>query len=161
MTIVLVGTNGQGNAVSASTTTGANGEYAFTGLAPGTYTVSEQVPTGWTQTAGGATFTLTSGEEAVAYAGEAGTLLPGQTEVLTAGLAFGNHEHSVIVIGWARVRTRRKSVHGDRRGDRVPCCRSSHRTGTPSRAAFGSPPAISPAMASTISLRLRDGARLR
>ncbi len=68
-------------------------------LAPGTYTVSEVVPIGWTQTAGGATFTLTSGEEVVAYVGEAGTLLPGQTEVVTAGLAFGNHRDSVIVIG--------------------------------------------------------------
>ena len=61
--------------------------------------MSEQEQTGWTQTAGGATFTLTSGQEAVAYAGEAGTLLPGQAEVLTTGLAFGNHEHPVIVIG--------------------------------------------------------------
>ena len=36
---------------------------------------------GWTSTIGGATFTLTSGQERVAFAGEAGTLLPGQTEV--------------------------------------------------------------------------------
>jgi hypothetical protein len=68
-------------------------------LAPGSYTVSEQELAGWTQTAGGATFTLTSGQEAVAFAGEAGTLLPLQTEVLTIGLAFGNHEHPVIVLG--------------------------------------------------------------
>ena len=78
-----------------NTTTDANGEYVFT-LAPGTYTVSEVAPTGSTQTAGGATFTLTSGEEAVSYAGEAGTLLPGQTEVLTAGLAFGNYEQASV-----------------------------------------------------------------
>ena len=32
----------------------------------------------------------------MAYAGEAGTLLPGQTEVLTAGLAFGNYEQASI-----------------------------------------------------------------
>jgi hypothetical protein len=99
VTIVLTGTNGQGQAVSQSTTTGANGEYSFTPLAPGTYTVSEQVPAGWTQTAGGTTFTLISGEEVVATAGEAGTLLPGQTEVLTAGLAFGDHQDTVVVIG--------------------------------------------------------------
>ncbi|MHB1037748.1 MAG: ice-binding family protein [Pirellulales bacterium] len=101
-TIVLVGTDGQGNPVSTTTTTGVNGEYSLTGLAPGSYTVSEQVQIGWAQTAGGATFTLTSGQEAVAYAGEAGTLLPGQTEVITAGLAFGNHEHRVIVLGMGK-----------------------------------------------------------
>ena len=99
VTIVLTGTNGRGQAVSETTTTAANGEYSFTPLAPGTYTVSEQVPAGWTQTAGGAMFTLTSGEEVVATAGEAGTLLPGQTEVLTAGLAFGDHQDTVVVIG--------------------------------------------------------------
>jgi hypothetical protein len=99
VTIRLVGTNGLGQPVSEVTTTGAGGEYAFTPLAPGTYTVSEVVPIGWTQTAGGATFTLTSGEEVVAYVGEAGTLLPGQTEVVTAGLAFGDNRDSVIVIG--------------------------------------------------------------
>jgi type VI secretion system secreted protein VgrG len=99
VTIRLTGTNGQGQPVSEVTSTAANGEYAFTPLAPGTYTVSEVVPIGWTQTAGGATFTLTSGEEVVAYAGEAGTLLPGQTEVPTAGLAFGDNRDSVIVIG--------------------------------------------------------------
>ena len=102
VTIVLVGTTGQGNTVSTTTTTGANGEYAFNDLLPGIYTVSEQTPIGWTQTAGGATFTLTSGQEAVAYAGEAGTLLPGQTQVLTAGLAFGNHEQSVIVTAMGK-----------------------------------------------------------
>ncbi len=100
-TIVLVGTDGQGNPISTSTVTGVNGEYAFAGLAPGSYTVSEQGQAGWIQTAGGATFSLISGQEAVAYAGEAGTLLPGQTEVILAGLAFGNRNLSVgvIVIG--------------------------------------------------------------
>jgi len=101
-TIMLVGIDGAGNPVAVSTTTAANGEYAFTGLGPGTYTISEQLQAGWRQTAGGATFTLTSGQEVVAYAGEAGALLPGQTEVLLAGLAFGNHISSVIVIGMAK-----------------------------------------------------------
>ena len=32
----------------------------------------------------------------MAYAGEAGTLLPGQAEVLTAGLAFGNYEQTSV-----------------------------------------------------------------
>lgn len=99
VTIQLTGTTGQGQAISEVTTTAANGEYSFTPLAPGTYTVTEVAPTGFSQTTGGATFTLTSGEEVVATAGEAGTLLPGQTEVITPGLAFGNHQDSVIVIG--------------------------------------------------------------
>jgi hypothetical protein len=99
VTIVLTGTNGLGQPVTEVTATGAGGEYAFAPLAPGTYTVNEVVPAGYTRTTGGATFTLTSGEEVVAYAGEAGTLLPGQTEVVTAGLAFGDHADSVIVIG--------------------------------------------------------------
>jgi len=54
---------------------------------------------GWTQTAGGTTVTLGSGEEVVAYAGQAAPLLAGQVEVLTAGLAFGNYSRRVIVIG--------------------------------------------------------------
>ena len=95
-TIVLVGTNGQGHTVSATTTMSVNGVYSITGLAPGTYTVSEQNQAGWTQTLGGSTLTVTSGQEAVAYAGQAGTLLPGQVEVLTAGLAFGNYEQAAI-----------------------------------------------------------------
>ena len=97
-TIALVGADGQGHAVSITTTTGAGGEYSFTGLAPGTYTVSEQGQAGWTQTTGGATFTLTSGQEVVAVAGEAGTLLPGQTEVITAGLAFGNQSQNLVIV---------------------------------------------------------------
>lgn len=100
-TIQLVGVDGQGNPVALSTTTAANGEYAFTGLTPGSYTVSEVLRAGWTQTAGGAAFALISGQEVVAYLGEAGPLLPGQIEVLTAGLAFGNRNPNgrIIVIG--------------------------------------------------------------
>ncbi|MGA2255144.1 MAG: SdrD B-like domain-containing protein, partial [Thermoguttaceae bacterium] len=104
-TIILTGTDNKGNAVSMSTTTAAanaqyplGGEYSFTGLTPGTYTVSEQQQTGWTKTVGGTTITLTSGEEAVSYSGEAGTLLPGQTEAVTSGLAFGNFKQSAIVV---------------------------------------------------------------
>jgi hypothetical protein len=49
----------------ATTTTGTDGGYAFTGLKPGTYTVAEQQQPGWRQTApagGTATVTLTSGQ---------------------------------------------------------------------------------------------------
>ena len=66
--------------------------------------MSEQNQTGWTKTTGGVTgLILTSGEDAMAYAGEAGTLLAGQTQVLIAGLAFGNYNgHPVIVIAQAK-----------------------------------------------------------
>jgi hypothetical protein len=106
-TINLTGTDVLGNAVSLTTTTqdssvnGNVGEYSFTGLQPGTYTVTEvqQTGTGWVQTTGGTTITLTSGQEAVAYSGEEGTLPSGGTEVVTSPLAFGNFHPSAVVIG--------------------------------------------------------------
>ncbi len=98
-TIRLNGVDGQGNPVSTTTATVVNGEYSFTNLAPGVYTVSELAQAGWIQVVGGGTFTLTSGQEAVAYPGEAGPLLPGQVEVLVPGVVFGNRLHRVIVIG--------------------------------------------------------------
>jgi hypothetical protein len=42
LTIVLTGTNDAGQAVSLTTTTAADGSYTFTGLLPGTYSVSVQ-----------------------------------------------------------------------------------------------------------------------
>ena len=41
-----------GSTPVASTVTAANGSFSFTNLGPGTYTVQEVVPAGWTQTAG-------------------------------------------------------------------------------------------------------------
>ena len=97
-TIVL-----QHNLVSTPTTTGPDGEYSFTDLTPGVYVVSEQGQTGWTRTVGGTTITLTSGQEAVAYHDEAaGTILPDQIEMVTDGLAFGNHKYRVIVIAMGK-----------------------------------------------------------
>jgi hypothetical protein len=83
---------------------GDQGEYSFTGLAPGTYTVLE-VPNqqvGWTQTTAntaGVTVTLTSGQTAVAYSGEEGTPVAVNSEVVTPLLAFGNFKPSELVIG--------------------------------------------------------------
>jgi hypothetical protein len=53
----------QGTTQVATTATDANGNYSFTGLGPGPYTVQEVVPNGWFQTAAtGGTLALTSGE---------------------------------------------------------------------------------------------------
>ncbi len=110
-TITLTGTSNLGSAVSRTTTTNASGEYSFTGLAPGTYTVVEQQQAGWTQTAGGVqNFTLTSGQVAVSHAGEEGSLPPGSLEVVVPGLAFGNVKPSAIVIGMGKSPTTPQSV---------------------------------------------------
>jgi hypothetical protein len=45
--LTLTGTNDVGNAVTLTTTTAANGSYAFSGLRPGSYTVTETPPSGY------------------------------------------------------------------------------------------------------------------
>ena len=47
VTITITGTDDLGAAVSATTTTGADGSYSFTNLRPGTYTASESQPAGY------------------------------------------------------------------------------------------------------------------
>ena len=49
--------DGQLDAGDPSTTTAADGSYAFTGVMPGNYTVSEVLPSGWGQTTPNATMT--------------------------------------------------------------------------------------------------------
>ena len=46
-TVTLTGTNDLGQPVSATTTTAADGSYAFNGLRPGNYTVNETQPAGY------------------------------------------------------------------------------------------------------------------
>lgn len=47
VTVTLAGTNDAGQPVSETTTTDANGDYSFTGLLSGTYTITETQPAGY------------------------------------------------------------------------------------------------------------------
>ena len=47
VTVTLTGTDDAGNSVSVTATTDASGDYAFTGLLSGTYTVTESQPAGY------------------------------------------------------------------------------------------------------------------
>jgi uncharacterized repeat protein (TIGR01451 family) len=47
VTITLTGTDDLGNPVNLSTTTNASGVYSFTGLRPGTYSLTETQPSAW------------------------------------------------------------------------------------------------------------------
>ena len=60
VTVILTDANG---AEVARTTTDANGIYRFTGLIPGTYTVTIEVPDGYTAATTSATVTVGEGEE--------------------------------------------------------------------------------------------------
>jgi Ca2+-binding RTX toxin-like protein/protocatechuate 3,4-dioxygenase beta subunit len=55
-------TNGQLDPGEVSTTTDTNGNYAFTNLRPGTYTVAEQLQPGWKETYPGVSVTTTSSD---------------------------------------------------------------------------------------------------
>ena len=73
--------------------TNLSGEFAFTGLAPGSYTVTETVPTGYTATTPTSfTRTLRSGDELVAITGQAKLPAndPRHEVVLGQPLMFGN-----------------------------------------------------------------------
>jgi protocatechuate 3,4-dioxygenase beta subunit len=93
--IHLTGTDGMGNPVTDVTVTDANGEYAFTGLYPGEYTITETPPVDSLPTTP-ATYTVTveSRQELVAEAGQAGITDPTdpRLEVLQPypTLVFGN-----------------------------------------------------------------------
>src|SRR5207302_474856 len=49
VTVTLGGVDDLGNAVSLTQSTQANGSYSFTGLRPGTYTITEVQPTSYLQ----------------------------------------------------------------------------------------------------------------
>ena len=83
--------DGDGQNELTGTSTDANGNFWFTGLHAGQYTVSEIPPHGSTPTTpSSVTVGAGIGQELVAFAGQA-MLMPGQTEVVVgATLMFGN-----------------------------------------------------------------------
>ena len=96
VTITLTGTDDLGNAVNQTVTTDANGNYSFTNLRPGTYTITETQPPGFVDgldtagTLGGSTatknvisnITVSAGQNGTGYLfGENGTGITGSVYV--------------------------------------------------------------------------------
>ena len=101
----LTGVNGQGSQVTLTTSTTPEGEYWFTNLLPGTYTVTELVPPGFVPTTPiSSTFQIESRQEYVWRPGAA--MLPPNDprfEVLADGIEFDSLTFGNTVPG---------SIHG-------------------------------------------------
>ncbi len=88
-TITLSGTDEiTGTPVTLTTVTDADGDYYFTGLTKGTYTIAETMQAGWTETLPGKS-TIGS----VTY-----TVVIGSSGTVVSGRDFGNHRNNYIVI---------------------------------------------------------------
>lgn len=83
VTITLTGTDVQNNAVNQSTTTDANGDYLFANLVPGTYTLTQTQPEGFSDGASNVGTGTTNG--GTATNNQIGTITLADGE---AGLAF-------------------------------------------------------------------------
>jgi hypothetical protein len=109
--ITLTGTDDLGHAVNLSQSTDADGTYVFLSLRPGTYTIAETQPAGYTPginsigTGGGSvsgdqfTVSLAAGEDAMNYnygegAAATGAIHSGQT----AGIGFWNNKNGQALI---------------------------------------------------------------
>jgi hypothetical protein len=95
-----------GSTPKATTSTDTNGNYAFPNLGPGTYTVQEITPAGWTETAQtGATITATSGFHSPGnnFADFQNSQGPGtgQGLTITAPVAGADHSTTARLIGSA------------------------------------------------------------
>ena len=85
VTVTLTGTDDLGTPINTSTTTSGSGSYSFSGLRPGTYTVTETQPGGVTHTG--------------AYAGSNGGTIAGVARTAnTAVTGAGNLSISAIAI---------------------------------------------------------------
>ena len=94
VTVELSGLDLDNNPVTRTTTTGSNGTYTFTGLPPGTYSVTETQPAQYVDgkdTAGTASGVMTVNDVASGV-----VLASGQT---ATGYLFGERPHSGIISG--------------------------------------------------------------
>jgi len=125
VTILLTGdVDGDGDIDQIQVTTNDEGEYWFTGLWPGDYTVEEIVPDGWVAvTPTSVNVTVVSGIELVAKPGQA-MLTPeqiaaGYEEVIDERLVFGNLEPGSI-HGYKFNDLDGDGVESDPNGDGIP-----------------------------------------
>ena len=120
VTVTLTGTNDLGDTISLSTTTAANGSYAFDGLRPGTYAVAATTPTGYL------TGKATPGTDG-------GTVDEGQitSVALSPGLWASANDFGELlpgVAGGLRLPRRERQWRHERRGNGpVGCERDAHR----------------------------------
>ena len=86
VSLTLTGTNGMGQSITATTTTGADGTYSFTNdsnnnlLLPGTYTITETAP--------GGTYILGAANLGTVAGSSDGTVA-GQTQITGIGIGSG------------------------------------------------------------------------
>src|SRR5262249_47186767 len=127
--------NGQFDAGEASTTTAADGTYAFTGLAPGTYYVAEVLPSGWRQTA-------PAGERTVVIGGTAQTVFDFNELASPNDQTIGPYKKAGFTFDTTVTQPTKFRVYG-----------SSNTTGW-----AGSPALASEWVPVTVSLKRDDGA---
>jgi len=109
--ITVSGTDDLGHAVNLSQTTDADGAYVFLNLRPGTYTIAETQPTGYTQgintvgSAGGTvagnqfTVSLAAGVDALNYNyGERPAATGHVSQGQTAGIGFWNNKNGQALL---------------------------------------------------------------
>ena len=83
VTVTLTGINDLGQSVSLTTVTDSNGNYIFTGLRPGSYTITESTPSGLT-------------DESASAGSVGGTAAPGQVSGITLGAGINATNYNFL-----------------------------------------------------------------
>ena len=127
VTLTLSGTDGLGHPVNATTTTGAGGAYSFGTLRPGTYIVTETVPSTYTASAAnvgslGGTAASTTQISAIALtSGQAGSNYNfGEFQNVSFGGIVYTDTHGSGVYTNSRQRSRPRRRHADLERHRRP-----------------------------------------